>query len=93
MLDPDEFDAKWVALTEKIEAALSEGLHEFDGLMLTKYVTVFEFMDQDGDRGCLTISTADLMRWDVLGMLHFSIQNDNAHALYEVVQRHSEDDD
>lgn len=65
----------------RVGDALSDILGE-DGEMVTRWLTIVETIDSDGERGMWSLVPDDTKPWDTLGMLNFAIQQEQAGAVH-----------
>lgn len=72
-------------IARRVEAALADGLHRHLDLFPVKWVTVFEYMDTEGDRGIASLASPGLMKWDVTGLLTEILHYDAADTIRNMI--------
>lgn len=74
-------------IEKAVNAAIAEALAKFDDSFLLKWVAVVEVMQEDGERGLWTLTSKEIMRWDVKGMLGEALDRDRAcHYAHHTVE-------
>lgn len=64
-------------ISDAITAAVAEHEHGF----VSRWVSLVEIIDDQGERAILTLASEDLRAWDSIGLLEFGLANERAALL------------
>lgn len=88
MADVDSMQDK---MTDAINTAIGS-----EGEFVTKFVALVEVIDGDGDTCLWAVTSKDINSWDILGMLQWGLQHEQAAKVLRVIgeaAQEAEDDD
>jgi hypothetical protein len=74
------------AIERQVSDAINAAIAEHERGMVTRWISLIEIIDGDGDRALLTTGSEDLRAWDTLGILEFALALERASIVADKVR-------